>query len=329
MTSATTGRARIIGFTASQLVADADNIVATMALRPDWPNLGVISLAHSYGFSSLVLPLLLRGIPLFVGCSTLPEAVRHAIEAHGPVTLPAVPALWRAWQHAGALTKDVGLAISAGAPLPLALEREVFEAVQLKIHNFYGASECGGIAYDGTDKPRAEETLAGRPMRNVEVDRDGSGCLRVRSGAVAEGYWPEPAAQLGNGRFVTGDLVELRDGEVHLLGRASDVINVAGRKILPEIIEQAVLGMAGVNACLVFGVPSEGRGEMIVALLVAPARPDIAMLRRFLAERLPPWQVPRVFCTTTELGVNARGKLSRADWRRRYLAGDAAITEVV
>ena len=49
-----------------------------MGLRPDWPNLGVISLAHSYGFSNLVLPLLLHGIPLILAPSPLPEAVRQA-----------------------------------------------------------------------------------------------------------------------------------------------------------------------------------------------------------------------------------------------------------
>ena len=45
-TSATTGPPRLITFTASQLVADAGNIVDTMQLRPDGPNVGVISLAH-------------------------------------------------------------------------------------------------------------------------------------------------------------------------------------------------------------------------------------------------------------------------------------------
>ena len=65
-TSATAGAARLVAFTAGQLMADADNIVATMGLRADWPNLGVISMAHSYGFSNLVLPLLLHGIPLIL-----------------------------------------------------------------------------------------------------------------------------------------------------------------------------------------------------------------------------------------------------------------------
>ena len=173
-----------------------------------------------------MLPLLLRGIPLILGCSALPEAVRQAIERFGPVTLPAVPALWRVWHQAGAITRDIQLAISAGAPLPLSLEQEVFESTRVKIHNFYGASECGGIAYDGADEPRAAETCAGRPMRNVDLSVDASGCLSVRGAAVAASYLPEPAANLGEGRFLTGDLVELLHGEVHLLGRATDVINV-------------------------------------------------------------------------------------------------------
>ena len=52
--------------------------MATMGLRPDWPNLGVISLAYSYGFSNLVLPLLLHGVPLFLAPSPLPVALRCA-----------------------------------------------------------------------------------------------------------------------------------------------------------------------------------------------------------------------------------------------------------
>src|SRR5206468_4690574 len=127
-TSATTGEPRFIAFTAGQLMADAENIVATMGLRREWPNLGVISLAHSYGFSNLVTPLLLHGIPLLLCDSPLPEAVRRAALSAEAITLPAVPALWRAWHEAGAIAANVRLAISAGAPLPLPLERSVFDA---------------------------------------------------------------------------------------------------------------------------------------------------------------------------------------------------------
>src|SRR5271154_5586404 len=119
LTSATTGGARLVAFTAEQLAADAENIVATMGLRPDWPNLGVISLAHSYGFSNLVLPLLLQGIPLILAPAPLPEIIRRAAENESNLTLPAVPAMWRAWHAADAGPQNIPLAISAGAPLPV------------------------------------------------------------------------------------------------------------------------------------------------------------------------------------------------------------------
>src|SRR5580658_893598 len=115
-TSATAGAPRLVAFTAEQLAADADNIVATMGLRADWPNVGVISLAHSFGFSNLVLPLLLHGVPLVLLPSRLPEAVRRAAGKFSSLTLPAVPALWRVWHEADGICPAVKLAISAGAP---------------------------------------------------------------------------------------------------------------------------------------------------------------------------------------------------------------------
>src|SRR5690606_33939850 len=77
-TSGTTRASQLIGFTAEQLAADADQIVATMGLRTDQPNLGVISLAHSYGFSNLVTPLLLGGIPLVLVPSPMPASLQAA-----------------------------------------------------------------------------------------------------------------------------------------------------------------------------------------------------------------------------------------------------------
>src|SRR5688572_21843768 len=119
-TSASTGPARLVAFTAAQLAADARNIIETMGLRREWPNIGVISLAHSYGFSNLITPLLLHAIPLVVTNSPLPEAVGAALRAAGHATLAGVPALWRAWFDAGVLSSaNVRLAISAGAALPL------------------------------------------------------------------------------------------------------------------------------------------------------------------------------------------------------------------
>ncbi len=321
MTSGTTSAPRFVAFTAEQLAADAENIVATMGLRPDWPNLGVISLAHSYGFSNLVLPLLLHGIPLILAGAPLPEIVLRAAATEPAVTLAAVPALWRTWSDADAVPRNVKLAISAGAPLPVALEQNVFAARGLKIHNFYGSSECGGIAYDAGTAPRLDDSCAGAPMQNVNLSIGEDGCLEVRSKAVGQTYWPEQSARLADRVFRTNDLAEISDGLVYFRGRAGDQINVAGRKVAPESIEKVLLTHPGVRECVVFGVPSSDskRGETIVACVSATTQVAGETLKQFLLAQLPAWQVPREWWLVESLFASQRGKLSRVEWRKRYL----------
>jgi long-chain acyl-CoA synthetase len=324
-TSATTGGSRLVAFRGEQLAADAANIVATMGLRPDWPNLGVISLAHSYGFSNLVLPLVLHGIPLVLADSPLPEGVKRAAASQEYVTLAAVPALWRTWHEANSVPPNTRLAISAGAPLSLALEQSVFGACGLKLHNFYGSSECGGIAYDTSETPRADAACAGEPLRGVEVSVGRNGCLEVRGAAVGETYWPGPSPELAGGCFQTSDLAAITEGRIHLRGRAGDQIHVAGRKVSPEAIERLLMVHPGVRDCLVFGAPSDHaeRTEIIVACVCARSMLSAESLRQFLLEKTPAWQIPREWIFVDSLEPNGRGKLSRAEWRKRYLQAES------
>jgi len=321
MTSGTTATPRFVAFTASQLAADAENIVATMGLRPDWPNLGVISLAHSYGFSNLILPLLLHGIPLALAGAPLPEIVLRAAASEGEITLAAVPALWLTWHHADAIPRNVRLTISAGAPLPVSLEQSIFAARGLKVHNFYGSSECGGIAYDASACARRDDSCVGAPMRNVDLAVGDGGCLEVRSRAVGQTYWPEPSPALSDGVFRTNDLAEISYGQVYFRGRAGDQINVAGRKVSPESIEKVLVAHPGVRECVIFGVPSSDaqRGDTIVACVSANTSVSGEALKQFLLAQLPAWQVPREWWLVESLFANHRGKLSRAEWRKRYL----------
>ena len=320
ITSATSGAPKCILFTGEQLAADAENIVTTMGLRPESPNLACISLAHSYGFSNLVLPLLLHGIPLVLAAAPLPEVIARAAKRAPAISLPAVPALWKTWHEAGALPSNLQLAISAGAPLSLSIEEAVFSATGTKIHNFYGSSECGGIAYDRSNTPRSDAACAGSPMENVRLSVSAERTLVVESAAVGETYWPKAAPNLGTGRFETSDLAEIRDGTVFLRGRIADVLNVAGRKTSPEIIEAALRAHPSVLECVVFGIPeADGRGEAIVAALQTRGMVPIGEMTAFLSRKIPAWQIPRHWWFTDQIGVNSRGKIARAEWKRRFM----------
>lgn len=323
-TSGTTATKRCVLFTAEQLAADANNIVATMGLTPDSPNLGVISLAHSYGFSNLALPLLLHGVPLTLAESPLPAAMRAAADTGDNWTVPAVPALWQTWADADAIPRNLRLAISAGAPLPLALEERILTQTGVKIHNFLGSSECGGIAFDATDECRPEPGIAGAPLANVELSISESGCIEVRGPAVGSGYWPEAHESLQHGRFETQDLAEWDGNTLALRGRASDIINVSGRKVSPERIEQVLQAHESVRRCVVFGVPaaSHAKNEEIIACVEWEDTAEEVALRNHAMDLLQSWESPAAIVEVRRISTDARGKISRRAWRDRYLAGE-------
>ena len=319
LTSASSGPPKCIAFTGAELAADAANIVSTMLLNEDAPNIGCISLAHSYGFSNLVLPLLLHGIPLFLIPAPLPELILSTAKKARWVTLPAVPALWKTWHETRSVPHNVHVAISAGAPLPLDLEVAIFQRSALKIHNFYGSSECGGIAYDGTSLPRTENCV-GSALNNVRLSLSPTGTLVVESDAVGETYFPEPQPALRSGRFETTDLAEIREGVVYLRGRLTDLLNIAGRKASPDAIEAILRTHPAVVECIVFGISeaAQDRSETVVAAVHAKAPVQISDLTTFLSGKLPAWQIPRRWWFTEELAPNNRGKISRAEWKNRY-----------
>ena len=60
LTSGSTGAPKATLTTEDQLVVDATQIAAGMGIQPTDTQVAVIPLSHAYGFSVLLMPLLLR-----------------------------------------------------------------------------------------------------------------------------------------------------------------------------------------------------------------------------------------------------------------------------
>ncbi len=330
LTSGSTGAPRLILLTAEQLAADAQHIMATMGLRTVWPNVAAISLAHSYGFSNIVLPLLLHGVPVVLVDQPFPAAVEQALRSTATTpthyTLPAVPALWKAWHAAGILSApNIALAISAGAPLPLALEKAIYDDYRLKVHNFYGSSECGAIAYDATTTPREDESQIGQPMHGVKVRLcQETGRIIVHSPAVATTAWPAEDPEITPNTFRLADLGQIcpNTHNVRLLGRVGEVMNLAGRKLHPSAVETVLTSIPGVREAIVFSIPSPAtaRGEEMVALVHLTDAAQLHTTRQAAAKLLPAWQMPKHWKIEPKLAPDHRGKLSRERWKQEFLS---------
>ena len=69
--------------------------------------------------------------------------------------------------------------------------------------------------------------------------------------------------------FVPDDLVAIGEAGMRIVGRVSDVINVAGKKVNPAEVEAHLLSHAGVRQAVVFGRASALRNQEVVACVVA------------------------------------------------------------
>jgi len=219
---------------------------------------------------------------------------------------------------------NLRLCISAGAPLSAAVAKKFFEKFKKPIHSFYGASECGGICYDREGKSDIEG-FVGQPMRGVEVElvdaTATSSRVRVRSAAVGDGYFPKPdEGKLGTGTFIPDDLLAREASGFKIVGRISDLINVAGKKVNPAEVETQLLRFAGVRQAVVFG-RSAGAGlrneEVVACVVAAPAVSENDLLR-FCRTALSAWQVPKQIFIMDAIPTNERGKISRQDMARRF-----------
>ena len=327
LTSGTTAAPRAIRFRSEQLVADCVQICDTMGIGPDDLNFGVIPLSHSYGFSNLVTPLLVRAVPLVVSRDRMPRALLDDLERTGATVFPGMPVFYQAFcemEHAPELPK-LRLCISAGAPLLLEVAKKFREKFQRSIHSFYGSSECGGICYDR--EARLEEPgFVGPPMSGVKLEMlepaAPASLVRVHSAAAGDGYFPEPDEEkLGRGFFLPDDLLSASGGGFRIVGRVSDVINVAGKKVNPAEVEAELLRFEGVRAAVVFGLSSTLRNEEVAACVVAGEAVRETELLEFCRGRLSGWQVPKRIFFLPEIPVNERGKISRRELAQRFGSG--------
>lgn len=313
LTSGSTGAPKGIVTTEANLIADCENICATMGIRPNDLSLGAIPFSHSYGFSNLVTPLLLQGTPVVFTNDYLPQSIVEMSNRYRCTVAPLIPMVFaHLITAAHGSFETVRTFISAGAPLPPSTSRRFRERFGNEIHSLYGCSECGGITYD-RDGGAVERGTVGTALEGVDILHDG-GRLSVRSASVAVGYLHDAATfqPFAGGTFTTDDLVELREGEIALTGRASDQINTAGKKVNPREVEAVILQIDGVREAKVYGEPAGARGEVVAAAIVAMPGITRELVREFCRARLSLHKVPRIVKLIDEMPVDERGKIKRA-----------------
>lgn len=322
LTSGSTGFPKAILTAESHLVADGERIIESMGIAEHDTQLAVIPLSHSYGFSNLVMPLLLQGTAMVLRDSFIPMQLLDDARTFQSRVFAGVPYMFNYLATnapADGLPSCLQLLISAGARLDTHTAQAFHARFAVKIHSFYGTSETGGIAYDAGDAVMPDGQV-GMAMRGVTISlrpdddaTEGSGRIVVHSDSVALGYSEEDdESAFVDGGFVTGDLGLVdHNGRLTLTGRASPAVNVAGRKVHPAEVERVLRSMNGVDDVCVIAAPDPRRGQQILACIISQRLSSAFEVRQFCAARLPAHKVPRAIIFLPSLPLTERGKTDR------------------
>jgi long-chain acyl-CoA synthetase len=139
-----------------------------------------------------------------------------------------------------------------------------------------------------------------------------------------KGYYnrPDLTAEVitAEGWFKTGDIARIdEEGFLYITGRKKDMIIMAGEKVFPREIEDAIKQHPAVLLVAVIGVKDESRGEMPVAFVqlkpeagkegTGIAKPTENEIRAFVREKIAPYKSPKNVYFMEEMPMTPTGKV--------------------
>lgn len=286
------------------LVASARAEAAALGVGDrSWALIGTVPSQHMYGFESLILLALHGGASLWAGHPFYPADVNAAVAAMPrPRMLVTTPTHLRALVSAGGERPPLDKVLCATALLPEELVAQAERELGAELLEIYGCTETGQTASRRSARTRHWQLFPG-----VEFFvREGSAW--ARGGHVLQ---ETPLA----------DLVEIVDREhFALLGRSTEVVNIAGKRGSLANLNHALLSIPGVaDGCMFVpdaapasadepaGLPDSTR---LCAVVVAPQLDTVRILRA-LRRKIDPAFLPRPVILVESLPRNATGKIPR------------------
>jgi len=318
-TSGSTGTPKGAELTAQALLASARASLARLGAAPGERWLCCLPVHHISGLGVLVRSLLSGSEPV----------VRDRIDAGmvaGDADDPArcsyvslVPTQLRRLLDVGTPLAGFRAILLGGAPIPRGMLAEA-AAAGARVVTTYGMTEtCGGCVYDGV------------PLDGVQVAAGADGTIRIMGPVLFSGYRLAPdltRTVLRDGWFITSDLGEVTAaGRLAVRGRADDVINTGGEKLVAGEVEQVLRGCPGVRDAVIVGIPDADWGELVTAVIIpadAGTPPGLEELRAYTRDRLPRHAAPRAAVFVSELPMLGSGKPDRQ--RIRDIAASRAET---
>jgi o-succinylbenzoate---CoA ligase len=321
-TSGSTGHPKIAQLSGAALRHSATATLSRVGAAPGDRWLCCLPTSHIAGLQVLVRSLVAGTAPVIH-----PYFDVAAVAAGAAAHLSLVPTQLRRLVDADADLSAFRTILLGGAPAG----EDLLAAARARggrVITTYGMSEtCGGCVYDGV------------PLDGVSVAIGADDRIRLAGPVLFSGYRKRPAATgttgttgtiddagIGAGGdagwdgewFVTQDLGVLEDGRLRVRGRADDVINTGGEKVIAGEVAGALNRHPAVADVVVVGRRDAEWGERVTAVVVPTGQaPTLEELRAWVRGSMPRHAAPRELELVEAIPLLPSGKPDRERLRRR------------
>jgi long-chain acyl-CoA synthetase len=211
----------------------------------------------------------------------------------------------------------VRLCVSGGAALPITTAKAFKKRFGIELVETYGSSETGRIV---ANRPgRTVPGSPGKPLAGVDLRLSDEGEVLVKSPGVFPGYFRNQAAtnqsRTGDGYWRTGDLAEIRDGNIFLKGRIKERIRRFSYTVSPRDVEWAMRQNPAIKDIYVLGrqVAGQPNDELVYFIVGSITDKEIAVFAK--ENLLFAWRPDRII-RLDELPRTRMGKTKIADLAR-------------
>jgi long-chain acyl-CoA synthetase len=348
-TGGTTGRAKGVMLSHTNLVVNAMNAVAGMGFKGDTAYIHSGAMFHlADGASSFGVTMtggrhafVPRFEPVEVLQTIASEKITHAQFVPTMINMLVNHSRFKEFD-----LSTLSFILYGASPMPEGVLRKAIEVMpHVRLMHGYGMTEAAPIVtlldpkYTTLSGPFAGrlkscgQVALGCEVKVVDADRKEvprgtTGELAVRGANIMTGYWNKPdetAAVLENGWYYTGDGAYMdREGFVFIVDRLKDMIISGGENVYSAEVENAISLIPGVGEVAVIGVPDEQWGERVHAIIVA--KPGVTLtaddVMTHCRDQIAGYKCPKsVDFRATALPLSGAGKVLKRELREPYWKG--------
>ncbi len=345
-TGGTTGHAKGVMLTHTNLVANVENASRVVPLGRDTVHLHCGALFHLSALWRVFAVSLLGGrhvvLPRFEA-----DSVLDAIESQRITAAAFVPTMLAALLDSPRFTparlQSLRIITYGASPVSESLLERLMRALpHCGLYQGYGMTETSPVVTFSTpaDHQSGHPHLrsCGRPVPGVQVRVMDSqqrlapagsvGEIELQGATVMKGYWRQPqltATALRDGWMHTGDAGYLdADGYLYIVDRLKDMVVTGGENVYSSEVENAIASHPAVDACAVFGIPDAKWGEAVHAVVVPRAGCMLtpADIQAHCRARIAAYKCPKsVELRSEPLPLSAVNKVLKAPLRAKWWAG--------